>query len=87
MLISFGLFKVALHLISTIDLFKEVWVGATFFWKMAVILSKGILSACNDLYCSRFGRCYAANLLSQIPFLSLSSIIVNLKNTLLHYLS
>ncbi len=37
-----------------IEIFKEVWVGALFFWKMAEILRKGIISACNDLYCDRF---------------------------------
>ncbi len=44
-----------------IDLSKEVWVGATFFWKMADTLSKGILSECNDRDCDSFGRSIAAN--------------------------
>ncbi len=43
-----------------IDLFKEVWVGAIFFWKMADTQSMGILSACNDRDCGRFRRGSAA---------------------------
>ncbi len=50
--------------IAAIDLLKEVWVGATFFWKMVDILSKGIFSACNNLDCSRFRRGSAADFTS-----------------------
>ncbi len=42
-----------------IDLFKEVWIGAIFFWKVVNISSKGILFACNgcnQLDSSRFRK-------------------------------
>ncbi len=42
----------------------EVWDEATFFLKMAGLLSKGILSACNDLHCSRFRSSSAATFAS-----------------------
>ncbi len=45
---------------SRIDLFKEVCFCLTFFWKMADILSKGILWACNDRDCERIRRASAA---------------------------
>ncbi len=32
----------------SVDLFKEIWIGATFFWKMVEILGKGILNACKE---------------------------------------
>ncbi len=49
---------------EVIDLFKEVSVGVTFFWKMAEILSKGILSVFNDRLGGCFGRGSAANFAS-----------------------
>ncbi len=52
------------HMNSAIDLIKEVWVGATFFWKMAVISSEGMLSAFNDLHSSRLGA--SGELMQQI---------------------
>ncbi len=50
------------------DLFKEVWIGTTFFWKTADILSKGILFTCNDLDCGRFRRGIAGNFPSKKEF-------------------
>ncbi len=41
---------------DALDRFQEIWVGATFFWEMVEILSKGILSVCNDLDCGPFGE-------------------------------
>ncbi len=46
------------------DLFKEIWVGPTFFWKMAEKLSKKILSECNDRDCGRLRRGGAVNFAS-----------------------
>ncbi len=46
------------------DFFKEVWVGAVFFWKMVDMLSKGILSTFKNQNGSRFRRESAANFAS-----------------------
>ncbi len=47
----------------------EIWVGATFFWKMADILSKGIISPCNDLFFGSFRKGGAANFASNVHHL------------------
>ncbi len=51
---------------SLIDLFKELWGDATFFWKMVEILSQGILSKCKDQHCNRFRRDIAVNFASNL---------------------
>ncbi len=45
-----------------IDLFKEVWVDATFFWKVVGIVIKGILSAYKDRECGRSRRGISTNI-------------------------
>ncbi len=51
--------------------FKEVWIGATFFWKLADILRRVILFACNDLCCGRCKRGSAANFASNSRFIEI----------------
>ncbi len=49
-----GGFQTIAYILCKIDLFKEVWVGEIFFWKMTDVLTKGILFGCKDLYGNHF---------------------------------